>query len=181
MRQYFEQFGDIAHLRISRNKRGRSRHYGFIEFVAQDVAEIVVETMHNYMLDGRLLQCKLIPLERRNPQTFDNESKPKPRATAPIERQRKIRNQNQSMQVYLTRAEGLVKSENKKRQQLKELKIDYEFPGYAASKLQWEPKFKAKLEQEVKAKEALEKAAEKKKNDKVKASEQSQPAKVTVS
>ncbi|KAI9439866.1 hypothetical protein H4582DRAFT_1943545 [Lactarius indigo] len=59
MRTYFSQFGDISRLRLSRNKKtGRSKHYGFIEFASGPVAQIVAETMDNYLLMGHILTCK---------------------------------------------------------------------------------------------------------------------------
>lgn len=61
LRAYFSQFGSLSRLRISRNPRtGASRHYGFIEFEHPEVAQVVVETMHNYLLFGHLLQVKLV-------------------------------------------------------------------------------------------------------------------------
>ena len=71
MRSYFSQFGDITRLRISRNKKsGASKHYGFIEFRHASVAKIAAETMHNYLLFGHLLQCKLVPQELVHAETF---------------------------------------------------------------------------------------------------------------
>lgn len=64
MRAYFGQFGDILHLRLSRNKKtGASKHYAFIEFTDADVARVVSETMDNYLLFGHILKVKLIPTE----------------------------------------------------------------------------------------------------------------------
>lgn len=61
MQGYFSQFGDVKQLRLSRNKKtGASKHYAFIEFESEDVAKIVAETMDNYLLFGKLLQCKYI-------------------------------------------------------------------------------------------------------------------------
>lgn len=132
MKKYFEQFGDIVNLRISRNRRGRSRHYGFIEFLAQDVAEIVAETMHNYLLDGRLLQCAVVPMDRRNADTFKVKTAFVP-SNAHIERHRQIRNKTLGMETYIKRADALVKQEKKKRAELKKLNVDYDFPGYVSS------------------------------------------------
>lgn len=62
MMAYFSQFGTVTRLRISRSKKtGRSRHYGFIEFASPEVAQIVQETMDNYLLFGHLLKVKTIP------------------------------------------------------------------------------------------------------------------------
>ena len=61
MKDYFSQFGDVTRLRLSRNKKtGKSKHYAFIEFASKDVAEIVVDTMDNYLIDNRLLKCQLL-------------------------------------------------------------------------------------------------------------------------
>jgi nucleolar protein 15 len=58
MRAYFGQFGNVTRLRLSRNKKtGKSKHYAFVEFADAEVAKIVAETMHNYLLFGHLLQC----------------------------------------------------------------------------------------------------------------------------
>lgn len=65
LRAYLSQFGDITRLRLSRNPRtGASRHFAFVEFRSADVAKIVVETMHNYLIMGHLLQCQLVPEEK---------------------------------------------------------------------------------------------------------------------
>jgi nucleolar protein 15 len=90
MRAYFSQFGEISRLRLSRNKRvrllghlhlsfgvpnfciktGRSKHYGFIEFVSAPVAQIVAETMDNYLLMGHILTCKIIPKDEVHPELW---------------------------------------------------------------------------------------------------------------
>ena len=65
MRAYFSQFGHILRLRLSRNRTtGASKHYAFIEFSSLSVANIVAETMNNYLLFGHILKCKLVPKEQ---------------------------------------------------------------------------------------------------------------------
>ena len=71
MRAYFSQFGEITRLRMARNKRtGASKHYAYIEFRHEAVARIVAETMHNYLMFGRLLQCHIVPVDKVHPETF---------------------------------------------------------------------------------------------------------------
>ncbi|KAH7341717.1 hypothetical protein B0J17DRAFT_647655 [Rhizoctonia solani] len=71
MKAYFSQFGDVTRLRLSRNKKtGKSKHYGFIEFASASVAQIVSETMDNYLLMGNILQCKVIPKEQVHPELW---------------------------------------------------------------------------------------------------------------
>lgn len=62
MRDYFGQFGKITRLRLSRNRRsGASKHFGFIEFSNAGVADVVSETMDNYLLFNHILKVKRIP------------------------------------------------------------------------------------------------------------------------
>ncbi|CDS01159.1 hypothetical protein [Sporisorium scitamineum] len=71
LKAYFSQFGDVTRLRVSRNKKtGASKHYAFIEFADKDVAQIVQETMHNYLIDGRLLQVKEVPRDKVHPELW---------------------------------------------------------------------------------------------------------------
>lgn len=61
MKKYFDQFGDISRLRISRNKKtGKSKHYGFIEFQDKEVAKIACEAMNNYLVYGHMLQVHMV-------------------------------------------------------------------------------------------------------------------------
>jgi nucleolar protein 15 len=65
MRQYFEQFGSILQLRLSRNRKtGASKHYAFIQFASDVVADIVAKTMDNYLLFNHILKVKLISDEQ---------------------------------------------------------------------------------------------------------------------
>ncbi|EDO15230.1 hypothetical protein Kpol_1029p3 [Vanderwaltozyma polyspora DSM 70294] len=60
--KYFSQFGDLKVVRLARNKKtGKSRHYGFVEFVNKDDAKVAHESMDNYLLLGHLLKVKLLP------------------------------------------------------------------------------------------------------------------------
>lgn len=64
MREYFSQFGPVTRLRLSRNRKtGAPKHYAFIEFESHDVAKIAAATMHNYLLFGHILKCKLLAKE----------------------------------------------------------------------------------------------------------------------
>ena len=65
MRAYFAQFGAINRLRLSRNRTtGASKHYAFIEFESESVAQIVANTMNNYLMFGHILKCKLVPQDQ---------------------------------------------------------------------------------------------------------------------
>ncbi|EPY50088.1 TA8 protein [Schizosaccharomyces cryophilus OY26] len=95
LKGYFSQFGTVLRLRLSRSKKtGNSKHYAFIEFESLDVANVVAETMHNYLLYGRLLQCKVIPADQIHEEMFKGASQPFkriPRATiARLEHQKPL-------------------------------------------------------------------------------------------
>ncbi|TKY49004.1 MKI67 FHA domain-interacting nucleolar phosphoprotein [Spatholobus suberectus] len=90
MEGYFGQFGTIKRLRIARNKKtGKSRHFGFIEFESPEVAKIVADTMHNYLLLEHLLQVYVIPPEHVHPRLWRGFNyRYKPLDSVQIERKR---------------------------------------------------------------------------------------------
>jgi len=132
MKSFFNQFGKVTRLRLSRSKKtGNSKHYAFIEFEYDEVAKIVAETMHNYLMFGRILKCYVLPEEKIHPDMFKG-SQRKFLATnwKKIEQQR--RTKAQTPEKTLKRLNALRNKDNKKREKLKSLGIDYDFPGYAA-------------------------------------------------
>eukprot|EP01121_Diplochlamys_sp_Union-15-3_P012769 TRINITY_DN3872_c0_g1_i1.p1 TRINITY_DN3872_c0_g1~~TRINITY_DN3872_c0_g1_i1.p1 ORF type:complete len:280 (+),score=46.64 TRINITY_DN3872_c0_g1_i1:51-890(+) len=60
MQTFFSQFGEVERVKVARNKKGKSKGYAFIQFRHKEVADIVAETMHNYMMYGRMLVCKVL-------------------------------------------------------------------------------------------------------------------------
>lgn len=59
--KYFSQFGDLKEVKLARNKKtGNSRHYGFIEFINKDDAQVAQDAMNNYLLMGHLLQVRVL-------------------------------------------------------------------------------------------------------------------------
>lgn len=57
MTQYFKQFGVVTNARVIRSKRtGNSKGFAFVEFKEPAVAEIVAETMNNYLMGKRLIK-----------------------------------------------------------------------------------------------------------------------------
>ncbi|GBG72222.1 hypothetical protein CBR_g11154 [Chara braunii] len=132
MLQFFGQFGTVTRLILSRNKKsGASRHYAFIEFRSPEVAAIVADCLHNYFIDGKILQCKLVSPEKVHPKTFFRANrvfKPwlgKKRHKAAHDRARNP----EAAAKLLAR---LKKSDKKRREKLKAVGIDYVFQGYAS-------------------------------------------------
>lgn len=76
LKQYFEQFGDILQLRLSRNKKtGRSKHYAFLQFADLKVAEIAQDTMNNYLLMGHQLKVTVLKPEQIHEDLFKGANK----------------------------------------------------------------------------------------------------------
>lgn len=68
---FFSQFGTLKNLRIARNKHtGAGRHYAYLQFDTDEIAKIVAGAMNNYMLEGHLLHCEILPAERVHPMLF---------------------------------------------------------------------------------------------------------------
>ena len=71
LRKYFEQFGEITRLRLSRNKKtGKSKHYAFLEFKEAEVAKVAAETMDNYLLMGHLLSVSVLNSDKVHEKLF---------------------------------------------------------------------------------------------------------------
>ncbi|WFC96830.1 nucleolar protein [Malassezia brasiliensis] len=130
LRAYFSQFGDIRRLRVSRNKKtGHSKHYGFIEFESREVAEIVVDTMNNYLLDGHLIQMATIPHDRVDPHLWVGANRKFRRVpTDRVERVRRSRPRTDAERARVHKR--LLQREAKRRAKLARAGIEYEFPGY---------------------------------------------------
>ncbi|XP_010122416.1 PREDICTED: MKI67 FHA domain-interacting nucleolar phosphoprotein, partial [Chlamydotis macqueenii] len=133
MYEYFQQFGTVTRLRLSRSKKtGGSKGYGFIEFESDDVAKIVADTMNNYLFSERLLKCQFISPERVHENLFKSSNKMFLKPSQPaVRRYNKIRSlvQKAKMTKRLLRKERLL------RKRLAEKGLDYDFPGFAAQPL----------------------------------------------
>ncbi|KAG2182009.1 hypothetical protein INT43_006935 [Umbelopsis isabellina] len=132
MRAYFAQFGEVSRLRMSRNRKtGRSKHFAFIEFKTGEVADIVAETMNNYLLYGHLLKCQVVPEEKQHPKLWDGADrkfKAIPWNKLAREQQNKAKTPEQREKLV----SKLVKKDQKKREKLAAMGVEYEFPGYEA-------------------------------------------------
>ncbi|EZA61762.1 hypothetical protein DMN91_004482 [Ooceraea biroi] len=103
LKDYFQQFGKVTQVRVSRSKKnGKSRGYGYVEFVHTDVAKIAAETMNNYLMCGRLLKATYIPPEREHHRFFLGKNWSEENYPKLQERQKMIRTKNavQSAEDY---------------------------------------------------------------------------------
>ncbi|KAI7879289.1 hypothetical protein K492DRAFT_237994 [Lichtheimia hyalospora FSU 10163] len=144
MQGYFEQFGVVKRLRLARSRKtGASKHYAFIEFESEDVAKIVADTMHNYLMFGKLLQCKYIPPESVHRNLFMHGKRSYNRQSAIRKKVKKVKefNAKRTPAAYKKRVERLVAREDQRRKEIEKAGIKYSFPGYAA---EWQKKQKKK-------------------------------------
>ncbi|KAH7907281.1 hypothetical protein BJ138DRAFT_1160553 [Hygrophoropsis aurantiaca] len=134
LRGYFSQFGTVTRLRISRSKKtGRSKHYGFLEFDSSAVAQIVAETMDNYLLMGHILRCKIIPPDEVHPELWVGANR-KWRAI-PRDRIARLEHNKARTEENIQKAENrLLKRQNERKRKLLEVGIKYDFDAVAHKK-----------------------------------------------
>ncbi|XP_072302558.1 MKI67 FHA domain-interacting nucleolar phosphoprotein [Eucyclogobius newberryi] len=130
LKTYFEQFGKVRRLRLSRSKKtGGSKGYAFVEFDCDEVAKIVAETMNNYLMGERLIKCHVIPPEKVHEKLFVGSQRPFTKPSKPaVTRYNKAHSQEDIDRM----TKKLVRKEAKLRKRLAENGIDYDFPGFAA-------------------------------------------------
>ncbi|XP_059199512.1 MKI67 FHA domain-interacting nucleolar phosphoprotein [Centropristis striata] len=130
LKTYFEQFGKVLRLRLSRSKKtGGSKGYAFVEFECDEVARIVAETMNNYLMGERLLKCHVIPPEKVHEKLFIGSQRVFKKPTYPaVTRYNKNRTEEQVTKMK----DRLLRKEGKLRKRLAAHGIEYDFPGFAA-------------------------------------------------
>lgn len=99
MKAFFGQFGHVTRLRLVRsNKTGNSRGYAFVEFRFTEVAQVVAETMNNYLMRNRLMKATYIPPEKQTSKMFLNSTNYGPETCIGVINQRRaVKNQNKTL------------------------------------------------------------------------------------
>merc|ERR1711936_1153011 len=129
MREFFGQFGTVTNLRLGRSKKtGRSCGYAFVQFKYREVAQVVSETMNNYLMFDKILKCSLVPKERMSPAIFKCKIRPhKVPGKASRIASKKVHNSVKSEETVAKRQVRQVKKMNKTLKKLKEAGIEYNF------------------------------------------------------
>eukprot|EP00088_Acartia_fossae_P010286 TRINITY_DN15113_c0_g1_i1.p1 TRINITY_DN15113_c0_g1~~TRINITY_DN15113_c0_g1_i1.p1 ORF type:complete len:412 (-),score=138.47 TRINITY_DN15113_c0_g1_i1:55-1266(-) len=71
IREFFSQFGTVTNLRLARSKKtGKSRGFAYVQFKFLTVAQIVAETMNNYLMFDKIMKVRVIPEERVSHRIF---------------------------------------------------------------------------------------------------------------
>lgn len=145
MLTFFSQFGKVANLKLCRSRKtGNSKGYGFIQFQDYEVSAIVAETMNGYIImNEKRLVCHLVPPDKVHSKLFRGAKQRLvankrgdvniSRRTYWQEKNEQAQNRKKSAKVLQQITKRLVSREDKKREMLTSLGIDYDFPGYAAS------------------------------------------------
>lgn len=62
LKAFFGQFGAIKRVFVARSPRtNRSRGYGYVEFLYEEVAKIATSAVNNYLMFGRSLKASVVP------------------------------------------------------------------------------------------------------------------------
>ena len=129
MREYFGQYGEVMGVKLARSRKtARSKGYGFVQFKYPEVASIVAETMNGYLLLGKVLTAQTLPANKRNP--FSHSTSKIYRFVdwkkLFVAKNNAPKTEKQTAHIV----HNLLKNEDKRREKLVELGIDYEFPGF---------------------------------------------------
>ncbi|EPS64746.1 hypothetical protein M569_10031, partial [Genlisea aurea] len=130
MEGFFKQFGTVKRVKISRNRKtGKSKHYGFIEFESPEVAEVVEECMHNYLVYEKLLQVHRIPPEQVHPRLWRGLNRTKePKDWVAIQRYRQQKSKTPEQQQKLV--DGILRRDRARRKRIEAAGIEYECPTF---------------------------------------------------
>jgi nucleolar protein 15 len=134
LRAYFAQFGTVTRLRLSRNqKTGRSKHYAFLEFDSASVAQIVADTMDNYLLMGHILRCKVVPPEEVHAELWVGANRRW--RVVPLDRVVRVQHNKVRTEEERRRAETrLMRRQEERKRKLEKAGIRYDFEAVAYKK-----------------------------------------------
>jgi len=140
IRKYFNQFGKVQKVRLSRSKKSaRSKGYGFVKFARDDVAKIAASAMNNYLMFEKLLKCVYVPPEKVHPETFKGAGLPFKKSYWPI--LNAIRqNRPKSSAKLATLKKRTAKQMTKRNAKLNAMGINYSFTAADAEMTKQEMK-----------------------------------------
>jgi nucleolar protein 15 len=162
---FLKQFGTILMLRVSRSpKTGKSRGYAFCQMKSADVAAIVADTLSGYIVMGqKRLVCHIVPPEKVRPGLFNVSKKAQQQLVLATSKDQQP--QTKSLGKLTETTSRLLQRERKKRDAMKAMGIDYEFPGYEASNQQMHQKEPESLNKKGKKRKDSITSADKEKSE----------------
>jgi len=140
LRRFLSQFGKVYNCRVARKiETGNPKGFAFVRFADDEVTQIACDTLHGYFLDKQRLVCQV---RTSHPGMFFDTDKMIDRRRKKLQLETKQRNGNLANSAKLkTITSRLVIRELKKREKLKALGIDYDFPGYKSNRTEFEEQF----------------------------------------
>ncbi|GLT26645.1 hypothetical protein SLA2020_016970 [Shorea laevis] len=114
-------------------KTGKSKYFGFLEFEDPQVAEVVADCMHNYLLFEHLLQVHLVPPEQVHSKLwkgFNYRYKP----VEWVQLERKRQNKERTLEKHKKLVERILKQDKKRQKRTEAAGIDYECPEITISR-----------------------------------------------
>jgi nucleolar protein 15 len=140
LRLFLKQFGNVERLKLFRSRKSaKPRGYAFVEFDDSEVASIVAETMSGYLIGKKRLVCHLVPPDKVHPELFRGCNRVFRKIDwAGLHREKVNRPKSADKMKEITKR--LLLRERKKREQLKTMGIDFNFPGYEAASIDKETK-----------------------------------------
>mmetsp|Transcript_3903 Transcript_3903/g.6143 ORF Transcript_3903/g.6143 Transcript_3903/m.6143 type:complete len:299 (-) Transcript_3903:189-1085(-) len=133
LKGFLGQFGRVLRLKLFRSRKtANSRCFAFVKFEDEEVASIVSETMSGYLMGEKRLVCHVIPKDKIHPDLFKESNRIFKKVNfRKIHRNKVNRPKSADRMQKITKT--LLIRERKKRKKLKELGINYDFPGYETS------------------------------------------------
>jgi nucleolar protein 15 len=133
LRGFLSQFGDVTHIKLIRaRKTANPRGYGFVEFEDPEVAQVVADTMSGYLMGQKRVVCHVLPKEKVHPDLFKGSDRVfKKIDWAGLHRAKVNRPKPAKKMKEITKR--LISRDRTRRERLKAMGIEYDFPGYAAS------------------------------------------------
>lgn len=80
LRELFAPVGGIENVEVVHGPEGRSKGFGFIEFITPEDAELAVHTLNNHELKGRKLVVQLAREKEKHRMRRDDAEHPRPGA-----------------------------------------------------------------------------------------------------
>lgn len=137
LRRFLAQFGKVYNCRVARKiETGRPKGFAFAKFEDNEVTQIACETLHGYFLEKQRLVCQVRP---SHPGMFFDTDKMIDLRHKKFQLETKQRSRNLANSEKLKAITSrLVIRELKKKERLKALGIDYDFPGYKSNRTDFE-------------------------------------------
>jgi nucleolar protein 15 len=127
MRNFFSQFGRVTNLKLCRShKTGNSKGYAYVQFRYAEVAEIVAETMNNYLMFDCILKVFVLPKERCTARMWWNKIDPElPPLVKKREKKRLWLNSDKPEEVNIKRRERQAEKLKKMEEKLVNCGVDF--------------------------------------------------------